>query len=134
MKTIGKIDNFPLYLISVFLLLIVILPCVAYSTSDRRVWNGVIKHSDEFVLDHAGDSYAKFKLYDKDSTCVCSVLLSMADERASVWNEGTLIGSSFNRRKSKKAFNLLYEKIPVEKRPAYHSKEEVIEYFKHKDK
>lgn len=134
MKTIGKIDNFPLYIIVAIILAIIVIPGVFRSTSDLRVWNGVIKNSDEFVLDHAGDSYAKFKLYDKDSTCVCSVLLNIAYERASVWNEGTLIGSSFNSRKSKKAFNLLYEKIPVEKRPAYHSKEEVIEYFKHKDK
>ena len=132
MKTIGKIDNFPLYIIVAIILAIIVIPGVFRSTSDLRVWNGAIKNSDSFVLSHADEHYARLILCDQNDEVVCEVLLSHYDKESSIWRGGSLIGSSFNKKKSKKLYKLLYEKIPEDKRPSYPTKDEVIKYFRQK--
>ena len=127
MKSV-EFNYIPLFVIAIPLMLFVALTSIH---SDGKIWDEVIEHSDEFVLDHVNKDYATFKLYDKDSVYVCEVFLTLYREKAVVVKDGTVIASSGgNTPKSRKAFKVFYKMIPQDKIPKYPTKKEVLEKLK----
>lgn len=97
---------------------------IVTSTTDIKVWRGVENHLDELVYDHSSDfgnglSCHTFKLYDKNSTFVCSVFISnFPGKRTCIFDdEGDIVASSFNYYKSKKMYKTLIQRVPAENIP-----------------
>lgn len=127
MKSV-EFNYIPLFVIAIPLMLFAVLTSIH---SDGKIWDEVIEHSDEFVLDHVNKDYATFKLYDKDSVYVCEVFLTLRHEDATVVKDGTIIASrSGNTPKSRKAFKAFYERVPKDMIPKYPTKKEVLECLK----
>ena len=82
---------------------------------DRKVWNQVDEHIDEFVYDHSTEGvFHIFELRDKDGEYVCEIFLNSRRKTASVFDDYALIASSANIFKNRKTYNYLIKKIPDE--------------------
>lgn len=109
---------------SVLLIMNIIL-----SSFDKKVWDNVDKHLDEFVYDHTtSNTYHKFILYDKDSTYVCEILLNSSMKYSAVFDDMELVASSVNKFRSGRVYKKLIQRVPEENIYRY-KKDETLKKF-----
>ena len=78
-----------------------------------------MKHLDEFAFDHTtkdGD-HSYFNLYDKNGEILLEAMVDHRDKDVCIFKKSEIVASSFNTFFSKKAYKILFEKIPPRYRP-----------------
>lgn len=109
---------------------ILLIANIVSSSFDKKVWDNVDKHLDEFVYDHStSHTYHKFILYDKDSTYVCEILLNSSMKYSAVFDDMELVASSVNKFRSGMVYKKLIQKVPEENIYRLKAKDETLKKF-----
>jgi len=103
---------------------------IVSSSFDKKMWDNVDKHLDEFVYDHTtSHTYHKFILYDRDSTYICEILLNSVMEYSAVFDDMELVASSVNKFRSGRVYKKLIQKVPEENIYKSKAKDETLKKF-----
>ena len=132
-------EIFPVIIISLLFVLVFIVPITlgrssSQTVQEEDVWDTVSKQADKFVYGQTNSDGSKviLFLYDENGEYLCEAVMDMAREIVDIQRGryNTIATWYSNKEKSKKLFELLYPKIPLEVRNKYPATSEVIEKMK----
>lgn len=123
-------DRFLPFLFCIIIFSGLLIMNIVLSSFDKKVWDNVDEHLDEFVYDHTtSHTYHKFILYDEDSTYVCEILLNSSIECSAVFDDMELVASSVNKFRSGRVYKKLIQRVPEENIYRYKAKDETLKKF-----